>query len=133
MSALDARPVATEAKAAIKAQLGPNNVYDFGQVPGADGVGGTLPNIFVLLSVERRYNDTRILSGDDGLTGWRIAARSVGRTVDECRWAMLKVATALDGKRLTLDGAVTPPIQFEADQSPEWDDSRYSALTLYTF
>lgn len=133
MIVLDSRAHATAVKAAIKAQLGPNNAYDYGTVPGADGNTGTLPNIFVLVSVERRYNPNLRLSAQAGTTGWRIGVRALGRTVDESRWALLKVATALNEARLTIDGTTTTPIQFESDQAPVLDEGRYSALSLWTY
>lgn len=137
MSALlDARPVAIAAKAALDITLAPKwKAWDYDELPekAPDGKALPLPNIFALLSIERRFNETRILSGDDGLTGWRIAVRSLGRTVDEALWAMFKVATALDGQRLTINGALTPPIQFESDQAPTPDETRYGGISYYTF
>jgi hypothetical protein len=130
---LDSRAHATAVKAAIKAQLGPNNAYDYDEVPGTNGNAGILPNIYVLVTVQRRFNGNRRLTAQAGLTGWRISARAVGRTIDEVRWAMFKVATALNEERLTISGSTTTPIQFETDQAPESDDGRFSGLALYTY
>lgn len=130
---LDSRPHIAAIRAAIKAEIGPNNVYEYGQVPGADGNAGTLPNIFVLVAIERRYNPTLNLAAKAGATGWRVSARAVGRTVDEARWALFKVATALNEQRLTIEGRATTPLQFESDRTPEKDDGRFSGVAMYTY
>lgn len=130
---LDSRQYATAIKAAIKAQIGPNDVYEYGEVPGSTGVAGTLPNIFILVSLERRNNPNLRLTAQAGTTGWRISLRAVGRTVDEARWAMYRVAFALNEQRLTIAGTPSTPIQFESDSAPESDDGRFSGTAFYTF
>lgn len=130
---VDQRPHATAIKAAIKAQFGPNNVYEYGQVPGANGVAGTLPNIFAIISLERRSNTFLRLPARAGNAGWRLAVRTVGRTVDECRWAQLRVADALNEARLTVGDKPTTPLQYEAGDAPTFDDGRFSAVDYYTF
>lgn len=131
---IDARPHVVAVKAAIETQLGAAaDVYDYGKVPGADGNAGTLPNIYVLLTVERRFNPLQRSTAQAGAAGWRITARGVGRTADEARWAMFKVATALTEVRLTVAGAPTSPIRFESEQNPELDNGRHSGLSLYTY
>lgn len=130
---LDPRLHMAAVKTAIKAQLGPNDVYDVGQVPGSNGNAGALPKIFVLVSLERRYNSELRLSAQASMTSWRIAVRSVGRTVDETLWAMFRVTTALNENRVTVDGNISSPIQFESDQAPVYDDGRYSGSAFFTF
>lgn len=130
---VDARVHAAAIKAALTVTLGADRALDYDEVPSMNGNPGVLPNIYVALSVERRAGAPLRFSAATGRTGWRIAARCVGRTVDECRWAMFHVAQALNEKLLTIGGETTTPIQFESDQAPEWDDGRYSALALYTY
>lgn len=132
---VDARVHAEAIKAALNIALAPKvAALDYDEVPGMNGNGGKLPNIYVAVSVERRAGaPLRKATATTGRTGWRIAARGVGRTVDECRWAMFHIAQALNETRLTIGGTVTTPIQFETDQAPERDDSRYAALALYTY
>lgn len=130
---IDPRAYATAVKAALTATVGANRVYDYDDLPGSNGNAGDLPDIFVLVSIERRYNPNLNLAAMAGSTGWRVAVRSVGRTIDETRWAMFKVATALNEKRLTVAAKSTTPIQFESDQAPELDDGRFAALSLWTF
>lgn len=131
---LDSRPHAEAVKAAVDAALGPVNAYDYDEVPGANGNTGTQPNIYVAISLERRYNPNLRSTAQAGMTGWRIAARGVGRTVDEVRWALFKVAEALNEQRLTIDGTPTTPIQFENDlEAPRYDDGRFTAAAAYTY
>jgi hypothetical protein len=136
---LDSRAYATAIKAAIAAELGPipgtsdTRVYDYDEVPGANGNTGTQPNIYVVVSLERRYNPNLRSTAQAGMTGWRLAVRANGRTVDEVRWALLKAAVALNENRLTVDGTSTTPIQFESDQAPLYDEGLYTAVAFYTY
>lgn len=130
---LDQRPHAVAIKAAIKAQFGPNNVYEYGQVPGADGVAGTLPSIFAVISLERRNQPLARASARAGSVPWRLSVTSVGRTVDECRWAQLKVALALTEQRLLVTEDPTTRIQFESGRAAESDNGRFSADDFYTY
>jgi hypothetical protein len=133
-SLVDQRVHAVAVKAALNTALtGDAAAYDYDEVPGSNGNAGTLPNIYVALSVERRAGAPLRSTASTGRTGWRVAARCVGRSVNECRWAVNKVAVALNEKALTIGGDVTTPVQFESDQAPELDDGRYSALALYTY
>lgn len=135
---LDSRAHATAVKAAINATLGPipnttdTRTYDYDEIPGANGNDGELPDIYVAVSLERRYSPV-LRSAKAGGTGWRIGARAVGPTVDEVRWALLKVALALNEKRLNISGTSTTPIQFETDEAPARDEGVYTAVALYTY
>lgn len=133
---LDSRKHAEALKAAIKLEIGKWQIYDYGKVPGADGNPGKLPDIYALLTVERRYNPL-VRSTKAGSAGWRATVRVVGRTVDEARWASLAVTAALNESRLEIltdaGPRYTSSIQFESEQSPEPDDGRYSALSSWTY
>lgn len=137
---VDSRVHAAAVKAALNVALtGTAAAYDYDEIPGAPTNPSEterkkpLPNIYVALSIERRGGAPTRASATTGRTGWRVAARCVGRTVDECAWALLKVATALNEKCLTVSGEITTPIHFESDQAPEWADGRYTARALYTY
>lgn len=133
MSSRDTRPHAEAIKAAITATVGPDRVYEYGDVPGADGNEGTLPLIYVLVTVERRVGALKRAGAFAPSSGWRVTTRAVGRTVSECRWALAKIALALDEQRLTIGGETTTPLQYESGQAPESDDGRFSALDIYTY
>lgn len=133
MSALvDPRPHATAVKSAIAAALGSSHVYDHGQVPGTYSNTGSLPNIFVLVAIERRQSPV-LRSARAGDAGWRIVLTVLGRTVSECNWARLKVFEALGEQRLEVSGFSTTPIQFESDTAPRYDDGRFAADVFLTY
>lgn len=136
---LDTRAHAAAIKAAIHATVGPipsttdTRTYDYDEVPGVNGNTGNQPNIYVVVSLERRHNPNLRATAQAGLTGWRVAARANGRTVDEVRWTLLKVAEALNEASLTVDETRTTPLQFESDEAPQYDDDRYTAVAFYTY
>lgn len=139
-SLVDDRVHATAVKAALNTALtGTAAAYDYDEIPGAPTNPSEternkpLPNIYVALSIERRGGVPVRATATTGRTGWRVAARCVGRTTDECRWALLKVAVALNEKCLTIGGDLTSPVTFESGQAPEWADGRYTARALYTY
>lgn len=116
----------------VEPVTGSQRVYDYGKVPGADGNTGTLPSIYVLLTVDRRFVGPR-RAGRAGRSGWRITARCVGRTVDEARWALDKVTDAIDETRLTIGGYVSTPVTHESSTEIAPDDGRHSGLTVWTY
>lgn len=136
---LDERLHASALKAAIKARLGPRDAYDYGRVPGdknnpdEDERDQSLPDIFVLVSVERTYNANVNMAAKAGTTGWRVEARSVGRTVDEARWAMAKVALALNEVSLVIAGRATTALQYESGRAPAPDDGLFSGTSQWTY
>lgn len=131
---LDERHHAATLAAAITAQLGPWAVYEYGEVPGLDGNGGDVPAIYVLMQVERRGGVVPLRgTAQAGRSAWRASIRAVGRTVDECRWALLRITTALNEQTLAVDGEPTSPIQLESTDSPAPDDGVTSALSRWTY
>lgn len=136
---IDARPHTSAIKAAIKAEFGPNNAYDYGEVPGDKNAAtealrkSALPNIFAVVSVERRYNPNLRMTAQAGSAGWRVSVRCMGKTVVQAQWAMFHVGQALNEQRLVIDGEPTTPIQFESDEAPRWDDQRFAGLVIYTY
>lgn len=120
---------------ALKAAAGATDftIYDYGKVPGADGNEGTLPNIYGLLSVERRGGVPVRRAATTGRTGWRASLRVVGRTTDEARWALKQVSDGLNEQRLTIAGGTTTRIQSESEQAPGPDAGRQSALSTWTY
>lgn len=137
--ALDTRAHSTAIKAAIEARLGGSHAYDYDDVPGSSQAGSPdlrsadLPDIYAAVSVERRYMPARRITAQAGRSGWRVAVRTVGRTVDEARWAQKRVAEALDEAQLTIDGLTTTAFQHESWTDADYDDGRYSGLTVYTY
>lgn len=111
-------------RTALDSQLGDWSAYDYDDVPE------TLPSIYVLITVERRYGGDPRLCGRKALKGWRMTTRAVGRTVDEARWARERVA-ALEYSRVAISGA--SPLEFEDETTIEADADRFSGLTTWTY
>lgn len=132
MSTLDARAHFAALVAAVEAEPQTFPVLGYDDVPGANGNGGTTPPLYVSLTVERRYSPGG-RAGRAGTRGWRATARAVGYSEAECRLVLLTVANALDGAELTVAGVRSTPARLESEQSPEFDDARYSALAVYTY
>jgi hypothetical protein len=108
-------------------------VFDFGSVPGQDQNEGTVPDLFVALQVERRFVTPTRMVTLPSRTGWRIAARYVGRTVNNARLAALAVATALDGQRLVVAGSTSTPVLLENTTSIQPDDGMFSGSSQWTY
>lgn len=136
---LDARPHAAAIKVALKAALNSVHAYDYDEVPGsaqnanAEERRKPLPNIFAVISVELIPSSNQRLTGQSAVRRWIVSVRSLGRTIDEARWAMAKTTSALYEKRLTVEGVTTSPIQSQPGQAPEWDDGRFVGLMVFTY
>lgn len=131
--AIDVREHLAAIKAAVKAQFGPNNVYGYGEVPGSNGNPGAMPNIFALISVERRHVPITRLAALPSRSSWRVSVRWVGRTEPEARWAEHKATLALDGLRIVIDGETSTPLQHESSTAAQYDEGRMSGLTRFTY
>lgn len=125
--------------AAMVAAGSPARCYGYDEVPGTkqdgseDKVPGKLPNIFVLISLERRFYPPSRQIGRAGRSGWRLSLRGLGRSVDECQWALLRIVEAVEERRFTVDGSRSGPVQHESSTAPTWDDGRYSATKTFTY
>lgn len=116
---IDTRAHRTAIVAAIAAHEDDLPVYDFNSVPA------TPPAIFVILGIERTFLDPSRMVGLASRSRWRAITRYVGRTVDEARWADLKLTDALDGARLSISGFTSTPVQHESSTMPVLDEGRY--------
>jgi hypothetical protein len=114
------------------------HVYDYGTVPGDPNNPDDaeralpLPDIYVLLTVERRFA-APMKSGRTGVSAWRITARGVGTAANEVRWALLQVAEAIEEKRLVIGGQTSTPVAHDKSTVIAPDDGRFSGLTSYTY
>ena len=131
---LDTREHVTAIRAALDAALAPDvHTYEWGRVPGESGNTGTLPAIWALVSVARRFNPSLRLSAQAGVSLWRVTVGVVGSTPNEARWALHRVAVALNEEPLTIAGEVSSPLQADTETSPRRDDDRYYAAAVYTY
>lgn len=144
MTSTPSAPVTDERKhdAAIRPLLaarlgdeanGDSRVYAYGEVPGMDRNPGVIPDIYVLLTIERRYAPPVRMVGRPSRSGWRVTCRGVGRTVNEARWAMNASTNALEDLRLQIADATSTPLTLEVAQLVEPDDGRFSGLVTYTY
>lgn len=129
----DQRPHLAAIQAAIKAHFGPNGAFNYGEVPGANGNTGTLPNIFALVQVERAISGTHLLSGNAAIGEWRTVVRGLGRTVLEAEWALAKIHDALNEQRLTVGSMQTTQLQHGGSEAPAFDDGRYVGWHMFTY
>lgn len=112
--------------------------YGFDDVPGMKGTDGqlnpgTVPPIFVLLSVQRRFVAVKYQSGSRGVNAVRFSTRVVGRTEDEAAWARMKVAAAVEERIVAFGPDECTPVMFENEDPIAFDDGRYSGLTRWTY
>jgi hypothetical protein len=131
---LDQRAHLDAVKAAVSAALAPKwSAYSYGEVPGADGNTGSLPNLFAIVTVDLIPAAGQRMSAQTGVTRWRVSVRGAGRTVDEALWVLFEAARVLHEKTLTIDSRATTPLQAEPGQSPKKDGTRYSGLDAYSY
>lgn len=116
----------------LTAAVGDNRVYLYGQVPGSDGNPDELPEIYVLVSLERRQVIPR-QAGRTNRTSWRLSVRYVGRTTSEAQWAGWKTATALNEQQITVAGITSTPFLHETTNAVAPDAGLYSGLVAYTY
>lgn len=129
MSASRATEVAHAAAviALLDDALGVWSAYDYDDVPL------TLPNLYAVLTVTRRFGDDFRFSYGRLLTGYRLTTTAVGRTVDEARWVRDRIAATLSDQPLTIGGATSTPARFEVETAIGFDDNRYSGTTTWTY
>jgi hypothetical protein len=139
MSGLDERDHAAVLTALIDAAMGPDpdttksRVFTYGKVPGADGNPGTLPRIYALISIERRFTPANKAVAMTTRSGWRVSVRYVGKTVLEAQWANAKIAAALDQQYITVNGLTSTPLIHESTSAVAPDDGLYSGLVGFTY
>lgn len=114
--------------AAVDTALGEWNAYRYGDLDGK-----TLPHIFALVSVERRFVTPERNGGMSGRSGWRVSVRYVGRSPKEAEWAGFLVNQALDGTRLTIDGYESTPVTHESTAAVRSDEGRFSGESFFTY
>lgn len=134
------RTLAAAFKAAITSALTTGNVaadprahpvaMDFDEAQDAENAG-TLPYIYVVVSVSRRFGGNQRATSTRTLTGWRLTTTCVAPTVDGARWATERVAT-LENSRLTVADLSLSPILFESSNPPARDNNFFTGVTFWT-
>lgn len=128
MIVVDERSHAVAIREAITAHLGPWEAFDIDDLPK------NLPTIYVETHLSRRTGAPLRATSTTERTGWRLLTRVVAKTVDEARWARMRVSEAIEQQRLAItDVGSTTRIQVEAEEPIALDDKRYSGATTWTY
>lgn len=116
---------AVEAK--LSALTAPWHAYDIDDVPAKR------PSTYVVVVVSRRYVEgSSRLAGRKGLKGWRITVTAVSQRAGNARTAQRSATEALEDVRLTIDGVVASPIQFETEDPVSEEGTSGDWFTGYT-
>ena len=92
----------------------------------------TLPPLYVVVSLTRRFGGVSRVTTEKAVSGWRLTATAVGTTVDEARWCAERVAS-LEYSRIAATDYSLSPLMFETADAPRPDDGLYSAPSTWTF
>lgn len=125
--ALDPRDHMTALLSVVDSALGEWGAFRYGELDNKP-----LPAIFALVSVERRFVFPD-RGGMSSRSSWRALVRYTGLTSWEAERASSKVATALDGTRLTVDGVTSTPLLHESTDAIRRDEGRFSGESRYTY
>lgn len=107
-------------------------VYRKGDVPGSDGNGGTLPQKFITLHLERRYIPASHNSRQRSRSGFRMVVRAVANTARNAE-DLLDDCSGIEGVEFVVDGETSTPVAHETSEVVKPDDGKFSAATTYTF
>lgn len=136
---LDERLHMTVIKALLNDALKPYSAYEYGEVPGDQNNpdetkrDAPKPAIYALVTVERRYAEITTLAALATRSGWRVTARSVGRSPNEARWAAFAISEAIEGANLAIGDQISTPVAHELTNGIEIDEGLYAGLSSYTY
>ncbi|MFJ9387704.1 hypothetical protein ACIRON_02715 [Nocardioides sp. NPDC101246] len=126
------------AYAAVSAEIAPSlptgvKVYRPGKVPGWNGNTGSLPQMWVQLTIERRYTETTHGVRARTRTAFRAYVRSVADTEHNADELTRCCTEVLEDALLTVDGDASTPVEHETSEAVRPDDGKFSGLTAFTF
>ena len=98
---------------AITTAIAPHEAHLRGEVPGVDGNGGKVPDLFALLDLRRRAYTPTALDDHPDVSSWALSVLCAGRTVYEAAWAMDRVTDALEHAVVTIGGHESTPLRVE--------------------
>lgn len=90
-------------------------------------------------TVADKFGGTPRMSGVVGIRSVRVVVKALGRTADNAREMQLRHDAGLRGKRVTVGGRVSTPMQFESADAvaPDGDllttGTWFSASSTYTY
>lgn len=133
MPTIDETAVWDVAKTALAALVPVGiTVFRSGAVPGADGNGGTTPQKFVTLHLERRFLPASHGSRLRSRSGWRMVVRAVADTPRNAS-ALLVDCSGIEDQRLVVDSDTSTPVAHETSEAVKADDGKFSGTTAFTF
>lgn len=86
----------------------------------------------VQVGLARRYTGVE-RAGREAQKPYRLTTRPVAGFVGSARGLDKRVDSALNGARITVDGATSTPIRLETSDEIGPDDGKFSGLTTWTF
>ena len=119
--------------AVLNAAIAPAVAYEPGKVPGTNGNAGTEPAKYVLVSLSRRYVDSRRAGGDVMLPGGRLGTRYIAKSVADGRNMRRLVTAVLENQVITTDAGEVGPFTFETSDPFQSDESYQVATDTWTF
>lgn len=117
----------------LNTALSPVVAYRFGEVPGADGNPGTLPDRYALVDIQRRYYRPTKMSARAHRSGWAVTVVGVGRNVDEAAWVLNRATDALEGIRLAFDPLESTPVTHERSDPIQLKDGLFEGRISWTY
>lgn len=123
---MNLRQHAAAYRAAISANLGGSEAYGYDDVPDV------LPDIYVIVSVTRRFAPAARFNGVHSMDHMRLTTLAVGRTEDEALWAQDRIGQAIEQKPVTIGSGVAYAV-FDDARPPVLKDGRYSGLLTWTY
>lgn len=106
-------------------------VYAPGKVPGADGNGGTPPQKWLQLTIERRYTETTHVGRTR--TAFRAYLRAVADTHDNAENILTRACGAIEDVQIAVDGETSTPVTHETTEAVKPDDGKHSGMASFTF
>lgn len=102
-------------------------VYAHGRVPSP------LPQMFVLLTVERAFAETSHGVRSRTRTSFRAYVRAVADHKHNADDITDRCSAVLEDAALLVDGWTSTPVQHESSEFVRPDDGKFSGLTTWTF
>lgn len=108
--------------AVLNDAIAPAKAFEYGTVPGTDGVEGERPAEYLLIDLSRRYVDGFLSSGEAAARGGRLGTRYVAQIADNASRMRQRVTTRLEDK--VLEEGLGPFV-FESSEAIGPDSAGY--------
>lgn len=119
--------------AALNDALAPAVAYELSKVPGASGNAGTEPAKYAVVSIARRYTDSRRGSGEVSLNGYRLTVRYIAKSIGDARTMRARGTAALEDQIIVADAGEIGPFVFESSDAFRPDEGYQVGDDAFTF